>query len=90
MFGSGDCHEEVWKLSRSRQTADRAGESIASQQRLAQEATALVTALRGATTVGTATESSTTKRGRQAADDSPPTRGRQRRSTPQSRENYER
>ena len=33
-----------------------------------------MTALRGATTVGTATESSTTKRGRQAADDSPPTR----------------
>ena len=45
-----------------------------------------MTALRGATIVGAAVESSTSKRGRQAADDSPPTRGRQRRSTPESRE----
>ena len=45
------------QLSRSRQTADRAGEPIASQQRLAHEATALVTALRGAIVVGAAAES---------------------------------
>ena len=45
-----------------------------------------MTELRGATIVGAAVESSTSKRGRQAADDSPPTRGRQRRSTPESRE----
>ena len=60
-FASGSIQVTTMKksgqLPRSRQTADRAGEPIASQQRLAQEATAPVTAPRGATIAGAAAES---------------------------------
>ena len=64
----------------------RGARSVETQQQPAQEAAALVTQLRGATIVGAAAESSSSTSGRQATDDSHPTRGRKWLSTPESRE----